>query len=163
MYCRFGVDMAGVDAVSGPSTSPSGRGSSSSKVGELKSQVKAVAGDLMTVASAALRGNNNKAAEDEEVSMDYAVSAWQVWGKDKPMQPFLAQLSPTERSGSHCDATPLLCPLADSTHTHTMPCIMQEFRHFVQILVPAREVPSYLELIISMFIDVKDAFQVGTK
>lgn len=39
-------------------------------------------------------------------------------------------------------------------------CVSQEFRHFVSILVPPREVPSYLELILAMMIDVKAAFQV---
>ena len=39
--------------------------------------------------------------------------------------------------------------------------VWQEFRHFVRILVPPQEVPSYMELVVLYFIDIKHAFKVS--
>jgi hypothetical protein len=37
----------------------------------------------------------------------------------------------------------------------------QEFRHFVSVLAPPREVPTYLELVILLFLDVGHAYRVS--
>jgi DNA polymerase III psi subunit len=39
----------------------------------------------------------------------------------------------------------------------------QEFKHFVRILVPPREMPSYLELIMLLIIDIYRAFQASCR